>query len=112
MILMMISTPYVALAQRRSQSHDLTNPASLGEMVAVHNQQIQDNHEDIMEIRRSLEKLNLAERLTKIEDFVRESAAASDRNARLLYTILGSLIAFFITQGWHALNKRRRSSDA
>lgn len=108
MCLVMITTPWAALAQRnRGLSHDLTSPRSIGEMVAVHDQRIQDNQDDIREIRRTIRNLKLEERLTKIEDFVRESAVASDRIAKLLFALVGSLIAFFATQGFNALFKRR-----
>lgn len=107
----MVTTPWSVMAQRsRSLSHDLTNPQALGEMVAVHDQRLNDTSESIKEIKKMVEDFRLPERLQKLEDGQRETAAAVAWLVRLVFAGGGSLIVFFISSGWKALNRRASGS--
>lgn len=103
----MITTPWSAMAQRnRSLSHDLTNPQALGEMVAVHDQRLNDTSESIKEIKKMVEDYHLPETLQKLQDGQRETADAVAWLVRLVFVGGGSLIVFFISSGWKTLNRR------
>lgn len=101
MLVMMIATPFASLAQRtRGASHDLTDPAALGEMVAVHDQRLGDITQDVKEIRQTIKELRLDERLTKIEDSTRSMEASWERIVRLFFTAVGGVMVAILTRAW------------